>query len=103
MRFLLRLLPYWRWIVGVIGIVSVIGAVSYVRHLWIEAEIAQRSYEQAIEQLEAVTGKLEAERQRHEQTRKRLDEAAREAAESDDAHDMAADSTRKLLDRLYGD
>lgn len=105
MGFLARLLPYWRWIVGFLGVLtligSMIGTVMYVKHLWVEAEIMQRSYDQAIQQLEAVTKELEHEQARREQENQRVDKAEKEAAEIDDASDPAAESTRTLLNSLY--
>lgn len=101
MSFLIRLMPYWRWIAGALGIAAVVGTGAYIRHLSVEAEIAQRSYEQVVEQLQAVTRELEVERERTKRIQKQVDEAAKEAAEHHDASDSASESTKRLLGRLY--
>lgn len=103
MSWLFRILPYWRWIAGALAIVSLVGMGAYTRHAWIEKEIAQRAYQQATQQLEAVTNDLEQERKRQEKDRKRIEKATDEAGDIDDSKAPAPDSVKHLLNELYGD
>lgn len=101
MGFLLRLVPYVRLIGIVAAIVTVISGVLYIRHLWVEAEIAQRSHAQLVQQLDAATEQMEAQREKYAIALQRLKAAEEAANEFEDAEDIAPDSTRELLNSLY--
>lgn len=101
MSWLFRILPYWKWILGVIGVAALGGSIMYAWQASVDREIAQRAYEQTRQQLEAVTRELEAEKNRRQEAEALIEKAAEEAAEIEDAQDPAPDSTRHLLNRLY--
>lgn len=102
MTWLFRLLPYAKWVLGVLGVASMVGSFMYANHARVEKEIAQRAHDQVVEQLESVTRELEQERIRHQEESARIDEAHEEASDIEDSQDPAPESTRHLLNELYG-